>query len=665
VGFIYTGEHVTQKLREQYLAAVLRQNIALFDNLGAGEITTTISANMDLVLLGVCEKLAITITALTTFVCAMIVGFTKNWRLSFVLLSIVFAVLFVMGGFSTFLIRFSKLSHDAYVPGASTAEEAFASVRTVTAFNGQEKLATKYERSLADTMRWGLKNKMAIGCMIASMMLVTYLAYALGFWEGSRLLVAGHANLSETLTVLLSLLLGAVSIANAAPHIQAFAGAVSAASNIFKIIDRPLPDDEGHQSFIPDSVRGALEFRDVKHIYPSRPEVTVLQDFNLVIPAGKVTALVGASGCGKSTIVGLVERFYTPVGGQVRLDGHDIQTLDLKWLRRQMSLVSQEPILFNCSIRTNIEHGLIGTDLETVEEEKKAELVSQAAKMANAHDFITSLPQGYNTIAGDRGLALSGGQKQRIAIARAIISNPKILLLDEATSALDSQSEGVVQNALDVAAQGRTTIVIAHRLSTIQGADNIVVLENGRIVEQGTHLELLSRKTAYYNLVEAQQLTSEKKGLSPAINLDSYVPHHAHRIHQDTLNGELGKGDVELQQTSLPSSVEQRRSSGDSNNRDSLWTIVKLIASFNKEETGVMLFGLLCSMLAGGGMPVQGVIFAKCIISLSLPSTHYSQLRSDINYWCLIYLVVALAVFIVSAGHGVAFAYCSERLYVL
>lgn len=612
---------------------------------------------MDLVLLGTSEKLAITITALTTFVTAMIVGFTKNWRLSFALLSIVFAVLFVMSGFSVFLIRFGKLSLDAYAPGSATAEEALTSVRTVTALNGQDKLALKFEHSLAETLHWGFKMKTAMGCMIASMMLVTYLAYPLGFWEGSRLLVTGHANLSETLTVLLALLMGAVSIAHAAPHIQAFAGATSAAANIFKIIDRPLPDDEGDHSFIPNSVQGTLEFRNVKHIYPSRPEVTVLEDFNLAIPVGKVTALVGASGCGKSTIVGLVERFYTPVRGNILLDGRDIQSLDLKWLRRQMSLVSQEPVLFNCSIRTNIEHGLIGTDLDAASEEKRAELVTQAARMANAHDFITHLPQGYETIAGDRGLQLSGGQKQRIAIARAIISNPKMLLLDEATSALDSQSEGVVQNALDVAAQGRTTIVIAHRLSTIKGADNIVVLNQGAIVEQGTHDELLSRKAAYFDLVEAQRLRDEQNASSPD------VPHLTHEMIEGSHDSNIGKNNLDAQHSSHTSSMSLQKTP-EGSNRHSLWAIIKLIAAFNKEETGIMLFGLLCSVLAGGGMPVLGVLFAKCIVSLSLPAAHYTQLRNDVNYWSLMYLVVALVVFFVSAGHGVAFAYCSERLYV-
>jgi ATP-binding cassette subfamily B (MDR/TAP) protein 1 len=624
VGFMYTGEHITQKLREEYLEAVLRQNIAVFDNLGAGEITTAITANMDLVLVGISEKVALTIIAFTTLFTALVVGFVKSWRLSFVLLSVAFAVMFVMGGFSAFIVRYNKRSLEAYAPGTALAEEVLTSMRTVTAFNGQTKLAKRFEDCLLSTMRWGFRVKISVGCMIASMMFVTYLEYGLGFWEGSRLLVAGHGALADTLTVLLAMLMGAVSIAHAAPHIQAFAGGVAAAANIFKIIDRPLPENEDNDSSskVPHSIQGTLEFRALKHVYPSRPEVTVLEDFNLVVPAGKVTALVGASGSGKSTIVGLIERFYTPIGGQILLDNHDIQKLDLKWLRRQISIVSQEPVLFDGSIRSNIEYGLTGTNLDSAGLEKRGELVIQAAKIANAHDFISQLPNRYETTAGPGGVLLSGGQKQRIAIARAIISNPKILLLDEATSALDSQSEGVVQAALDVAAQGRTTIVIAHRLSTINKADNIVVLSNSRIVEQGTHDHLLSQNGVYLKLIQAQQLTTEKDTSESNMTKDSDILLSSTQ-RADMMSRDAPKDDPNLQFSSSAQDIELQNASYGP--RDSLWIIIKVIAAFNKPETGVMIFGLFCSILAGGGMPVQGIIFAKSIIALSLPPTHYSH----------------------------------------
>jgi len=662
VGFIYTGEHVTQKLREQYLAAILRQNIAFFDNLGAGEITATITANMDIVQSGVSEKAALALSSCATFVTALVVGLVKNWRLSLTLLSVVFAVVFVMGGFSIFIVKYNKSSLDAYAVGGTVAEEVITSIRTATAFNGQAQLAKRYEESLSKSMHSGFKMKAAVGCMIASMMLVVYMNYGLSFWQGSRLLVAGHSTVADTLTVLMAMMMGAVSLAHVAPHAQAFTAAIAAAGNIFKIIDRPLPNNLGSELLIPEEIRGSLEFRNVKHIYPSRPEVTVLQDVDLVIPAGKVTALVGASGSGKSTIFGLVERFYTPVGGQILLGGHDIQTLNLKWLRRQMSLVSQEPVLFNCSIRSNIEHGLIGTEYEEAGKEKKSELVVQAAKMANAHDFINRLPHGYETLAGDHGLLLSGGQKQRIAIARAVIGNPKILLLDEATSALDSKSEGVVQAALDIAAQGRTTIVIAHRLSTIKAADKIVVLSRGRVAEQGTHEELLLRKRAYYDLIEAQNLTADETTKSSKPGGENTSP-YAQEVTGDDLDGNLAERPISHQLTKpISASSMTLGNSQRENLHDSLWTIIKIISALNKQEYGIMIFGLVCSIIAGGGMPVQGVLFAKCVVSLSLPPAQYPQLRTDINFWSLMYLIVALAVFIVFSTHGIAFAYCSERL---
>jgi ATP-binding cassette subfamily B (MDR/TAP) protein 1 len=237
----------------------------------------------------------------------------------------------------------------------------------------------------------------------------------------------------------------------------------------------------------------------------------VIDDVSLVVPAGKTTALVGASGSGKSTIIGLIERFYEPVGGEIFLDGNEISTLNLRWLRRQMSLVNQEPVLFNTTIFENIGHGLTGAPYENASRAARMVLIVRAAKKANAHDFISALPGGYETQVGERGSLLSGGQKQRIAISRAIVSDPKILLLDEATSALDTTSEREVQAALDAAAKGRTTIIIAHRLSTIKNADNIVVMSEGRIAEQGTHDYLLEQKSAYYNLIQAQKVVDENE----------------------------------------------------------------------------------------------------------------------------------------------------------
>ncbi|KAI9833880.1 MAG: GTPase-activating protein [Thelocarpon superellum] len=677
VGFIYTGEHVTQKLREQYLAAILRQNIAFFDKLGAGEITTRITADTNLVQDGISEKIGLTLTAFTTFITAFVIGFVEFWKLTLILSSTVVAITLIMGGGSTFIVRYNKQSLASYAEGGTVTEEVLSSIRNATAFSTQNKLARQYDLHLAVAEKWGTKVKVALAVMIGGMFCVIYLNYGLAFWQGSRFLVSGETNLAPILTILLSIIIGAFSLGNVAPNAQAFTTGIAAAAKIFNTIDRISPlDSASAAGQTLAKVTGDVELRNIKHIYPSRPEVTVMEDVTLVVPAGKTTALVGASGSGKSTIVGLVERFYDPVGGEVLLDGHNVQSLNLRWLRQQMSLVSQEPTLFGTTIYNNIRHGLIGTKSEDESEERQRELIIRAAKMSNAHDFVTGLPEGYETNVGERGFLLSGGQKQRIAIARAVVSDPKILLLDEATSALDTKSEGVVQAALDVAAQGRTTITIAHRLSTIKNADNIVVMSHGRIVEQGTHDALLDRKGAYYNLVEAQRISANNDNREG--EEEGPLDEGSDVALQKTPSGEKGNTFEEdpddanvankLNRTTTGKSassvaLQQKKATlDDSEAQYSLWTLIKVIGRFNKEEKYLMLLGLFCSIIAGGGNPTQAVFFAKTIVALSLPPNQYDQLRQQVDFWSLMYLMLAFVQFAAFVGQGIAFAYCSERL---
>ncbi|TGO52778.1 hypothetical protein BOTNAR_0314g00010 [Botryotinia narcissicola] len=511
--------------------------------------------------------------------------------------------------------------------------------------------------------------------MVGGMFLVIYLNYGLAFWMGSRFLVKGEITLSNILTILMSIMIGAFAFGNVAPNAQAFTTAISAAAKIFNTIDRVSPlDPTSTEGIKLDHVEGTVELKNIKHIYPTRPEVTIMDDVSLVIPADKMTALVGASGSGKSTIVGLVERFYDPVGGQVLIDGHDVSTLNLRWLRQQISLVSQEPTLFGTSIFENIRHGLIGTKFEHENEERQRELVIEASKMANAHDFVSALPEGYETNVGERASLLSGGQKQRIAIARAKVSDPKILLLDEATSALDTKSEGVVQAALEVAAEGRTTITIAHRLSTIKDADNIVVMTEGRIVEQGTHNDLLARQGAYYRLIEAQKIAETKEmSAEEEAEIDAKEDQLVRKMSNKVGGIEYTEDpdDKNILNKLMRTLTEKSQSSlalqgkiSPSEQHDSLWTLIKLIASFNKTEWRLMLVGLFFSIICGGGNPTQAVFFAKNIISLSYPviPANFHTIRHDVDFWSLMYLMLAFVQFIAFCGQGIAFAFCSERL---
>ncbi|KAI9837523.1 MAG: GTPase-activating protein [Sarea resinae] len=669
VGFLYTGEHVTQKIREQYLAAILRQNIAFFDKLGAGEITTRITSDTNLIQDGMSQKVALTLTAVAMFITAFVIGFVKYWRLTLILTSTIVAMTLVMGGGSKFIVKYNKMSLESYGSGGTVAEEVISSIRNATAFGTQDKLARQYDAHLAVAEKWGKKNRMSMGFMIAIMMCIVYLNYGLSFWQGSRYLVAGDMTLSEVLTVMLAVMIGAFSLGNVAPNAQAFVTSVAAAAKIFSTIDRVSPLDPSNEvGNTIENVEGTVELRHIRHIYPSRPEVVVMEDVNLIVPAGKTTALVGASGSGKSTIVGLVERFYNPVGGQVLLDGHDITTLKLRWLRQQISLVSQEPTLFGTTIFGNIQHGLIGTKYENASEEEQKELIINAARMSNAHDFISGLPEGYETNVGERGFLLSGGQKQRIAIARAIVSNPKILLLDEATSALDTKSEGVVQAALDVAAKGRTTIVIAHRLSTIKTADNIVVMSEGRIVEQGTHDDLIGRKTVYHTLVEAQRIAAENEDKNPeeAVLFEEKDPQlYKTSSSEKEMAYDSGKQDLEfgrIQSQKSVSSMALQTKALRNDRQYSLWTLIKVVAGFNRKEAPIMFFGLVCTVIAGGGNPTQSVFFAKSIVALSLPPSMYGKLRHDANFWSLMYLMLAIVQLLAYAGQGIALAYCAERL---
>ncbi|KAF8852381.1 ABC transporter-like protein [Acephala macrosclerotiorum] len=656
VGFIYAGENISVKIREHYLRSILRQNIGYFDKLGAGEIATRITSDTNLIQDGISEKVGLTLTAIATFVSAYVIGYVRYWKLTLILTSSIVAIFLTMALVGGTIVKFNKESLAAYAEGGTVVEEVISSIRNATAFGTQDKLANEYDTHLKIAEKGGFKTKALTGSIIGFLMCFISLTYALAFWLGSRYVTGGETGLSQVLTVILAIQIGAFSLGNVAPNVQAFNTAVSAAAEIFATIDRQSPlDPESDQGEKPDAIEGSLELGHIRHIYPSRPEVVVMEDVNLTIPAGKTTALVGASGSGKSTIVGLVERFYDPVGGDVFLDGHNVQDLNLRWLRQQISLVSQEPTLFATTIANNIRHGLIGTKHENLSDEQTWGLVENAAKMANAHDFISQLPEGYETNVGERGFLPSGGQKQRIAIARAIVSDPKILLLDEATSALDTKSEGVVQAALDKAAEGRTTIVIAHRLSTIKHADNIVVMSQGRIVEQGTHDVLIEKREAYYSLVEAQNIArkTEQEREDGAAESEE---------EEDDDPNDLMLGRTKSTQSASSRALKDKTEA--KKKKYSLWTLIKLIASFNKAEWYWMVLGLTSSIIAGAVQPVQAVFFAKAINILSLGhiSSQRDYILSQMSFWSWMYFMTAMVLLIAFIIQGISFAFCSERL---
>lgn len=515
------GEVITARIREHYIQAILRQNIAYFDKVGPGEITNRITSDVNLIQEGISEKVNIIFSGFATFFAALVIGFIRSWRLTLILFSTIVTIIITMGIASRFMMKYTISALGAFSKASSVAEDILSSIRTTTAFGIQRRLSQKYDFHVDESFRYGVKAGRTIMLMVAGLWLIIYWTYGLAFWQGARFIADGTGSVGSTVTVIMSIIIGSVSIGGVTPAFQSVGKSVGAAKKIFETIDRvPLIDSSSEEGKKLNEITGEIKFQNVRFAYPSRPNVTVLNNFSLDIKPGTKVALVGASGSGKSTIIGILERFYSYLGGSVTLDGIELSSFNVKWLRQQMALVSQEPTLFNVSIFENISYGLIGTQYENSSKEEKLNLIIEACKKANAWEFIQTLPEALDTNVGQQGFLLSGGQKQRIAIARAIVSEPKILLLDEATSALDTKSEGVVQEALDRAATNRTTIVIAHRLSTIKDADKIVVVSSGNIIEMGTHHELLAEKGAYYTLVKAQDIKKR----------DQHEPVHSSRF---------------------------------------------------------------------------------------------------------------------------------------
>jgi ATP-binding cassette, subfamily B (MDR/TAP), member 1 len=650
VGFIYTGEHITRKIREHYLEALLRQDQAYFENLGVGECTTRMTADSDRIQNGISEKVGLTITGMSTFIGAFVIGLALCWKLMLILTWSVFVSVFIMVVGSRLTRQHNRKFIEASAKGSTVVEESIRSIRNIVAMGAQKKIVDLYENYLKDASVWGRRLKLQSAATLGLAVGINYLNTMVTLWVGSVFLTDGEIPYTSLITIQLIIQSAVFALTGISGHMEAFMNAVAAAHKVFRTIDRvsPLDSMASHgQKPSSRSVAGLIEFRNIKHIYPSRPDKVVLSDLNLVLPAGKWTALVGPSGSGKSTVIDLLERFYEPTYGQIFLDGHELSSLNIRWLRQQIGLVGQHPTLFDGTISENIRHGLAGTAAESMSMEQQTDLVEKAAHVANAHDFIVNLDDGYQTRVGSRGLLLSGGQKQRIAIARAVISNPRILLLDEATSALDNESEEKVIDALQKAAVGRTVVMVAHRLSTVRNADKIIVLANGKIVEQGPHDELVKKKGAYFASLESQNVLSDGQEQSPNSenaeqDIPITIPEHT------TVEEARGNKEVALE--------------GPKETKYSAWELIKFAMRFNKKEQYIVMLGLFCCLVAGGEEPVHAILFAESTITLSLPISEYSILKSQVRLWSLLYLALALSQFLAFSGQGLAFAWSSERM---
>uniref|UniRef100_A0A8B9N2H7 Bile salt export pump n=1 Tax=Accipiter nisus TaxID=211598 RepID=A0A8B9N2H7_9AVES len=600
-----------QKIRKAYFRKVMRMDIGWFDCTSVGELNTRISDDVNKINEAIADQVAIFIQRLTTFVCGFLLGFVSGWKLTLVIIAVS-----PLLGVGAAVAKLTGRELKAYAKAGAVADEVLSSIRTVAAFGGEKKEVERYDKNLVFAQHWGIRKGIIMGLFTGYMWLIIFLCYALAFWYGSKLVLEEEEYSPGTLLqVFFGVLVGALNLGQASPCLEAFATGRGAAANIFETIDeKPAIDCMSEDGYKLDKVRGEIEFHNVTFHYPSRPDVKILDNLNMVIKAGETTAFVGASGAGKSTTIQLIQRFYDPNDGMITLDGHDIRSLNIQWLRSQIGIVEQEPVLFATTIAENIRYG---RDEATMED------IIKAAKQANAYNFIMELPQQFDTHVGEGGSQMSGGQKQRIAIARALVRNPKILLLDMATSALDNESEATVQEALHQARLGRTAISIAHRLSTIKAADVIVGFEHGKAVERGTHEELLKRKGVYFMLV-----TLQSKG-------------------DTALNREATESNYDLETLHFFSVVVEE---------DVKPVPFTRILKYNASEWPYMVLGSLAAAVNGAVSPLYALLFSQIL------GVRYANLLKCINGVCLLFVFVGILSFFTQFLQGYTFAKSGELL---
>ncbi|XP_073138932.1 ABC transporter B family member 3-like [Henckelia pumila] len=498
--FSVAGCKLIKRIRLMCFEKVVHMEISWFDKKenSNSSIGSRLSTDATYVRSLVGDSLGLLVQNIATAVVGLIIGFTASWQLSLIVLFMLPLLGLHWYFHGKFISGFSADAKKLYMEATQVAGDAVGNIRIVASHCAEEKVLALHNKKCEVPLRLGTKQGLLSGAGFGISFFFLYSVYAISYYAGARLVDAGTTTFGHVFQVFLGLGMTAVVISHSRALAPDAGRANAGAASIFTFLDQKSKIDSFDDSGTTlENVKGDIEFHNVLFKYPSRPDVQIFKNLCLAIHSGKIVALVGESGCGKSTILSLLQRFYDPDSGQITLDGVEVQTLKLKWLRQQMGLVSQEPVLFNDTIRANISYGKEGNAIETE--------MFVAAELANAHKFISSLQEGYDTIVGERGIQLSGGQKQRVAIARAILKKPRILLLDEATSALDAESEKVVQDALDRVTLGRTTVIVAHRLSTITKADVIAVVKNGAIVEQGKHEDLINKRDGIYASLVALQ----------------------------------------------------------------------------------------------------------------------------------------------------------------
>ncbi|KAM0350553.1 hypothetical protein ACHAPU_003036 [Fusarium lateritium] len=663
--FRMIGIRLSSAVRLHYLQSLLAQSIHVIDSMPAGAPATAITATANTLQVGISERLGTLLEFNGTIWAAIVVSFVWSWDITLVTSSLILYMLTVLSISMPILVKAQTSTAAADAQGTAIASEALQGIRLVTACGAQSRVIARYQEWVQKAMKEGQKMAPFMGLHLGLIFFGVFGTFGLAFWYGTQRYISGAIdNPGVIIIVLMSVMLILTSLERIATPLMAVSKAMVAACEFFTVIDAPLPSSG---ILKPDLDSRDIIFDDVTFEYPSRPGVRVLDGLSCSFPTGQNTAIVGPSGSGKSTVVGLLERWYSlkkhhvlprvveaksqrkpnqddeaqpsendtviysTLAGQITIGGHDVEDLDLKWWRSQIGLVQQEPFLFNDTIFGNVARGLIGSEWQDCPDAKKRELVQYACQEAYADEFINRLPDGYDTRVGDGGAKLSGGQKQRLAIARSIIKKPRIIILDEATSAIDAKSETIVQAALDRVTQSRTTITIAHRLSTIKKADNIIVLQHGKAVEQGSHTDLMSNLSGvYHSLVRAQALHgTEQAGI---VSLGD--PQSTQHLAEDN--------SLEIPAPTPPVQEETLKET-----RGLFGSFGRLL--YEQRVKWPNYIGIiLSSMAVAAGTPIQAWLFAKALGVFLLQD---DELKSESQFWALMWFALA---------GGVGLGYVSE-----
>ncbi|KAI3962396.1 hypothetical protein MKW92_020817 [Papaver armeniacum] len=694
--WIVTGERQAARIRKFYLKTILRQDIAFFDTeTNTGEVIGRMSGDTVLIQDAMGEKVGKFIQQLATFVGGFIVAFLKGWLLTLVMLSTIPPLLISGAAMSIVIAKMASRGQTAYSQAGIVVEQTLGAIRTVASFTGEKRAIAKYDKSLEIAHKAAVQEGLFSGLGLGSVTFVSFGSYALAIWYGAKLIIDKGYTGGDVINVIVAVLTGSMSLGQATPYLGAFAAGKAAAYKMFETINRK-PEIDAYdisKGRTLDGIQGDIELRNVCFTYPARPDEQIFNCLCLRIPNGTTNALVGQSGSGKSTVISLIERFYDPQAGEVLIDGVNIKELQLRWLREKIGLVSQEPVLFTASIKDNIAYGKDGATLEEIK---------VASELANAAKFIDKLPEGLDTMVGEHGTQLSGGQKQRIAIARAILKNPRILLLDEATSALDAESERIVQEALDRVMISRTTVVVAHRLSTVRNADMIAVIQTGKIIEKGSHNELLKDpEGAYSQLIRLQDANREsgngKQQSESAHQLSRNASKQSEMSRQLSRNpsthSELARqlsknpsrrmslgrllsrasstrGNSGHHSFSVELGFPLRQNFGSipaENNNDDIVPSTKQykdvpigrLAKLNKPEIPILFLGVIAAGINGVIFPAFALMLSSVIKTFFEPPT---ELKRDARFWALICIVLGVASLILSPAKTYFFAVAGNKL---